>query len=207
MRKYPITLALEELNDIIDEHIINDCEGFLFLVNGNLAEYLDDYIYDNFGIEIDEEMCDDVLEYDNDIEYYVTYLPSDKNDSCKLFIEEARGRSGKYKMADLDNCCVYIFTDMPLKTIKETFYGGIVNFYELEECELDDDCEDCCRDCEECCEDCLDEDEDIFEECGCLDCTIGRYIERIMETGGCPDCIERTLQDFTVDLFEKIVVD
>ena len=193
MRKNPITLTLDELNEIVDEHIVNDNEGFLFLVKGNLCEYLDNYIYDEHNLEIDEASCEDNLVYDNDTDYYVGYFPSDENDSCQLFIEEAKGNSGKYKYSELANTYYYIFTDIPLKIARDIFGNEKIQYCELEEFE-DEDCEDCC-DCDACREaaELTDGQEEELR-------LIEQSLEEVLKTEGCQNCIFETLLDLALSL-------
>ena len=59
---------------------------------------------------------------------------------------------------------------------------------------------ECDGDCEKCSE---------YEEensCDCLDCTVERYKDMILNTNGCPCCVEDILKDFVCTIAEKLGV-
>lgn len=200
MKKNSITWT--EIEDVIDDCIMND-KSFCFVVDGEMAEYLGDIIFDDFGIE---DECEEIR-FDED-EYYVSILPSDENEPCMLFIESAKGYSGEYKMVDLDNCKYYIFTDMPHEVAFEKLYGDSFGYFEIvEESDEENLDEDVCSECY--CDECtgcdFNEDYEDDDECSCLDCTVEDYKQMILESDGCPDCVERILKDFVVDIASRFI--
>ncbi len=68
---------------------------------------------------------------------------------------------------------------------------------EIETCECESDC---CADCEY----------NETGECDCPECTIEKYIERILEIGGsnmCVGCLREALTDFMFEVVDHIVVE
>jgi hypothetical protein len=207
MKKNTISMNLDEFNELVDEHIVNDCEPFLFLVDGKLAEYLDIYICDEF--ELEDEDCT-IEEYDYDEHYYVSYSPSDKYDGCQLFIEKAKGIKGEYKVSDISGCYYYVFVDIPLSIALDKFGGGIIQFCKLEDYE-ELDKEDYCEDCDDCeLTEEQKEDLQIIEEClydilsldGCEKHTFERLLDLAytFKSRGFRDC--RTFMKEVLDEIE-----
>jgi len=72
--------------------------------------------------------------------------------------------------------------------------------------DFEDDEEEICG-CDECCADC---EYNETGECDCPECTIEKYIERILELGGsdmCVGCLREALTDFMYDIVDHIVIE
>lgn len=193
MRKQIIPFSYEDINDILDEHVINE-EPFTFLVYGELAEYIEMYLYEEFNIE-DEEPYGKLVE--DDVEYFVSYLPPQGDRTYFFALENARV-GGELKYSDLGKSFYYIFTDTPLDEIRDKFGSeGIIYFCELEDCE-NDDC-DCC-DCDEYE---FAEDIELTEEQEEKLRVLLECLEDILAVDGCPSCTFEILAQ-ACNRFEEI---
>jgi hypothetical protein len=66
----------------------------------------------------------------------------------------------------------------------------------------DDFCDGNCENCDSC------EDEDDEEsDCDCIDSTIHKYTQMILDTKGCPNCIEEILKDFICTIADHLEID
>jgi len=192
-------LLLSDITNIIDLHLESEEYNLLFVCNKNLAKYICDYVYKEYGI-IDEDM-----ELKDSIkEYYVSLYFS--NNKVSFYCETAKGYSGEYKLNDIDNEKInfYICVNMNKKTIfdrlinynenakficVDVIYENIENPYEYnnedEVCECDEckykdkkkyeSCNDNCKymNCDECCNDFCDCENDCCE--GCEECKVEEF--------------------------------
>lgn len=50
--------------------------------------------------------------------------------------------------------------------------------------------------------------EEIDEQCDCPECTINRYVSKLVEmTDGCPECIRQVLEEYLCDIVDHIVIE
>ena len=188
IKKNILTLSYSDIDDLLDEHVINE-EPFVFMVDADIAEYIEIYLYDEFNIEDDE--APDSYDYD-DVEYLVSYLPPCGDDTYHFFIEEARTDTGKIKFCDLGKAYYYAFGEVEFNETRQAFgQEGLLMFCELEECMDDEDIdyEDC-----DCCDDIENELTDEQEEELLL---IADYLKKILEANGCPECTFETLVELS----------
>jgi len=172
MNKNPITL--NEIEQVID-NAIDDNKSFFFACDAILASYIEEYLFEEFGIENECEETDVS-------EYYVSSLPSYNDEPYRLFIESAKGNSGKYKMSDLDGCSYYIFLDMPLRDAQNNLFGEKFGYFEL-----------------------VDEDDIEDEDCDgdCIECKVNKYAELLQENC-CPTCTKNILLSYLDEVLDKI---
>jgi hypothetical protein len=172
-------LTLSNIEQVIDNHF-NTCTNFVFVCGYDLAEYISDYIEDDYDLE-DENNALFVVDID---EYYVSvWFDIGKP---MFFCENARGLSGKYKWSDAPNCDYFIETDMTEDESDEKLRsdGGtwswftIVDEEDCENCEFYDECQED--------EDSLKEEERLITECfdvvfgdACIDCSINKIIDLV----------------------------
>jgi len=94
-----------------------------------------------------------------------------------------------------EECSEEDYDDM-LDQLDEINIGDeVCDEVETYECEIE-----CCADCEY----------NETGECDCPECTIEKYIERILELGGsdmCPGCLREALTDFMYEVVDHIVVE
>lgn len=187
IKKNILTLSYADIDDILDEHVINE-EPFAFMVDAEIAEYIEAYLYEEFNIE-DDEAPDS---YDYDVaEYIITYLPPNSGRPYTFFIDEARSKCGKIRLVDLGKAFYYVFGDVSFNEARQAFgQEGLLNFCELEDYIDDYDDEICCEDCEGC--DCELTDGQEEELKLILD-----YLEQILEVNGCPQCTYEVLLNAT----------
>jgi len=86
------------------------------------------------------------------------------------------------------------------------------SYYSLEadlEDDMDfEDCNECDGDCENCdgCDD-YDGEEGLEQPCDCIDCTLDRYRDMILEVAPCPACVREVLAEFLVCVVDHVVVE
>lgn len=190
IKKNILTLSYADIDDLLDEHVIGE-EPFVFMVDAEIAEYIEMYLYDEFEIEDDD--APDSYDYDG-MEYLVSYLPPCMGSRYEFYIEEARTDTGKIKFCDLGKAYYYVFGEVEFNETREAFgKEGLLTFCELEEY-IDDediDCEDC--DCE-----CGLTDE---EEAEVL--LIADFADRVISVNGCKECTFEILSQLS-SIFRNI---
>ncbi len=188
IKKNILTLSYRDIDDLLDEHVIGE-EPFVFMVDAEIAEYIEIYLYDEFNIEDDE--APDSYDYD-DVEYLVSYLPPCGDSPYSFYIEEARTDTGKIKFCDLGKAYYYVFGDIDFSEARQAFgKEGMLTFCELEEY-LDDEDIDCddgdCCDCECKCGLTDEEEEEIL--------LIADFADRVISANGCKECTFEILSQF-----------
>lgn len=178
------TFTLTKVETIIDEHISKK-ENLMFVCSRDLAEFIVDYIFDEY------ELIDEVGSgIDDSEEYYVSLFFYNAGETT-LVCESARVTSGRYKVDEVDNGDVYIedCTDMCDITASKVLRGNRnIEWFDVDY-EDDDDYYGeygeyvCDGDCE-CCE-CEEIDDSEEEEIR----VIGETIQKIFEVYPCPECV------------------
>jgi hypothetical protein len=152
--------------------------NILVICNYDLATILVDLINDKYNEFVD--FCELDARVD---EYYVTF-----QSLCGKTIitcEFARGKHGKYKVCDIEDCKYLVCIDTS-EEVEEAMTDGICGYFEIA-----NDCED--RDEDEDFDECSEDDCDL-EGCECDDCMIASYTKLLSETQ-CPHCIESIVSD------------
>lgn len=176
-------LTFEGIIEILDKSIANN-KPFCFVVDGVLAEMIESYLFEEYGIE--DECTIEEYDYEDEI-YYVSSLSSYSKEPYRLFIETAKCKNGEFKYSDVDNCNYYVFEDVETENIEDKLYGGNIIF-----CEYINDDED----------DFDDEDNHDCENCdNYLDCLTDSYVELLQETS-CPDCTKKLLKSYLGEVLD-----
>lgn len=193
IKKDILTLSYSDIDDILDEHVISE-EPFVFMVDAEIAEYIEMYLYDKRNIEDDD--APDSYDYDG-LEYLVSYLPPCGDDPYSFFIEEARTEHGKIKFADLGKAFYYVFCDIGFNEARQAFgQEGLLTF-----CELEDYIDDEDIDYEDC--DCCDCDCELTDEEEAEILLIADFVGKVIETNGCPECTFEILSQLS-SIFRNI---
>lgn len=177
-------ISYEDIINIIDNHMESKT-NLMFVCDEDLAEFIEFYMADEYDLK------DYEYTYSEDVkEFYVTIYFNKYN--ANLFIENARGLSGNYKLDESDVCDYFIGTDMTEDECDEYLNCecGTWSWFEIE----DDECDEVC-DCECCCK-CCNEEETITD-------VINRYTFEIVEVSPCPCCINEKLVKFADEIIGK----
>ncbi len=177
----------------------------------DVDEILDAMLEEYSNVEV-EDFDSENDEEDNDV-YIITKLEY-QNEPTQIYIEPLY-RNGKCKLHDCDYiiCDADIWDDDMVGNVNAEFDG--VQFIELDEeldyeyddsfdnehDELKDENEETFCSCDHCCE-CEDYDNDEDED-GIED-IVSDYVEQIVETEGCPTCIEGILYNFLEDVLDFV---
>ncbi len=169
-------LTFEELCQTIDNHFESKT-NFLFVVDLDLACDICDYIEEIHGLYAENEELSANIN-----EYYITVIFSE-DEEVKMYVESARGNSGKFKLSDLDNDYIdyFIGTDMSENEADKYLLGdGTWSWFKVveEDDEVDEE------------ESELSDSEDEFAK------LVNETLSAILDLGGCPNCILESLLDF-----------
>jgi len=181
------TLNFEQISDILDIAVC-DNKPFAIMCYGDLAKDIKIYMAEMYDIE-DNDVDDEI---DEDGEYYVSSLSSDKNDGYMFFVESIYG-STDIKQFECD-CEMMIFNEFDAEEVEEYVEARSIGYYEYDR-EDDDSC-----DCDDCCG-C--ENEELSDSHKAELALIHSYYESLLATDGCPDCILKILVD-AVNTFKEI---
>lgn len=215
MNDHVNNLTFEELCQTINNHFESKT-NFLFVVDLDLACDICDYIEENHDLVAEDEELETSIE-----EYYVSVYFGD-NDDIKMYVESARGNSGKYKITDDSNDYIdyFIGTTMTENEADKYLLGdGIWSWFKVvgedTDVEEDDSKPDDCATCEDRyeCDDYIERQKQESEEeelCFCDECTEEREqalfdeVFSLMFSGdACRNCIIEKVIDIAYD-FKKL---
>ncbi len=190
MNNHINNLTFEEFCQTIDNHFESKT-SFLFVADLGLACDICDYIEEEYDLVAQDEELETSIE-----EYYVSVYFGE-NDEVKMYVESARGNSGKYKLADETNDYVdyFIGTGMSENEVDKYLLGdGTWSWFRVVEDEEPDDC-DTCEDRFEC-DDYIEKQSELLDSEDEFARLVDETLNEILDSGGCPNCILEALVEF-----------
>ncbi len=178
MNNHINNLTFEEFCQTIDNHFESKT-SFLFVADLGLACDICDYIEEEYDLVAQDEELETSIE-----EYYVSVYFGE-NDEVKMYVESARGNSGKYKLADETNDYVdyFIGTGMSENEVDKYLLGdGTWSWFRVAEDDKSEESED----------NELTDEEEVFVQ------MVSETVDKILATEGCPNCIFNILLDYGI---------